>query len=575
MGFDFRAGAPNSLHWPATHDLQFLESVDLAQLEVIPSLDEMKAELDAVLASSPIKRSPALAKFLLFICEEHFQGRSALLKEYTIAVEAFGRPESFQPKEDPIVRVDAIRLRKSLKAYYHNEGKDHRIQITLPKGHYVPEFRIVDKRATPEAAAKFLEATASENVSSGEGTQILETDRAASASTSPPVQNGRRALPLWRLAPVMLWVLVPILGVLSFLGWRLTSSQPRISRLSDHYLKFREEDRSDSAIPLPLSSGTDEVRILAGSTVPRYIDQLQRVWEGDRFFSGGKAEETLFEPTVRVEDRNLWRHYRDGDSFQYDIPLKPGVYELHLYFTEPVFGVDELRGGGETARIFDVSANGRPLLQGFDILGDAGGPRTTDIKVFTDISPGPDGFLRLRFASRVAGALVNALEIVPGVPGHIRPIRITTRNVPYLAKSQVLWEADRYYSGGRRQQVELPIAGTDDPELYSTERFGNFSYTVPVAPGRYTVIFHFSERYFGPANYGGGGGGSRVFDVDSNGVALLKDFDIYKEAGGANRALHKELHGVRPNALGKITLTFQPIRNYPCINALEIIPEGP
>jgi hypothetical protein len=181
MGFDFRAGAPNSLHWPATHDLQFLESVDLAQLEVIPSLDEMKAELDAVLASSPIKRSPALAKFLLFICEEHFQGRSALLKEYTIAVEAFGRPESFQPKEDPIVRVDAIRLRKSLKAYYHNEGKDHRIQITLPKGHYVPEFRIVDKRATPEAAAKFLEATASENVSSGEGTQILETDRAASA----------------------------------------------------------------------------------------------------------------------------------------------------------------------------------------------------------------------------------------------------------------------------------------------------------------------------------------------------------------------------------------------------------
>jgi hypothetical protein len=110
--------------------------------------------------------------------------------------------------------------------------------------------------------------------------------------------------------------------------------------------------------------------------------------------------------------------------------------------------------------------------------------------------------------------------------------------------------------------------------LYSTERFGNFSYTIPVAPGHYSVILHFSEPYFGPSGYGRGGIGSRVFDVYFNGVALIKDLDIYRETGGSTRALQKEFRGLRPNALGKLVFTFQPNRNYPCVNAIEILPEA-
>jgi len=111
------------------------------------------------------------------------------------------------------------------------------------------------------------------------------------------------------------------------------------------------------------------------------------------------------------------------------------------------------------------------------------------------------------------------------------------------------------------------------PGLYSNERFGNFSYTFPVAPGTYTAVLYFTETYHGPSNPGGGGVGNRVFDVYFNGVALLREFDIFKEAGGANRALRREFHGLKPNALGKLVFTFQPIRNYPCVNAIEIIPE--
>jgi hypothetical protein len=181
--------------------------------------------------------------------------------------------------------------------------------------------------------------------------------------------------------------------------------------------------------------------------------------------------------------------------------------------------------------------------------------------------------LHLHFAARSSEAIVNAIEIFPSSPHRMRPIRVTTRNVPYASPNGTLWQPERYYNSGRIHPLLQPVTGTDDPGIYSSERFGNFSYTFPVAPGTYTAILHFSETYHGPSNPGGGGTGSRVFDVYFNGVALLKELDIFKETGGANRALRREFHGLKPNALGKLVFTFQPIRNYPCVNAIEIIPE--
>lgn len=100
------------------------------------------------------------------------------------------------------------------------------------------------------------------------------------------------------------------------------------------------------------------MRILAGYQNPQYIDQLGRTWSGDRNYLGGRAEQAVYEPLVRAEDRNLWLQYRGGEEFSYDIPLKPGPHELHLHFAEPIYGVDPIAGGGETSRIFDVFANG-------------------------------------------------------------------------------------------------------------------------------------------------------------------------------------------------------------------------
>jgi hypothetical protein len=70
-----------------------------------------KAELDHVLASGIFDRSPGLAQLLTYVCSQYFQGTAAEIKEYNIAVEALGRPASFDQKRDSIVRAQFHRLR--------------------------------------------------------------------------------------------------------------------------------------------------------------------------------------------------------------------------------------------------------------------------------------------------------------------------------------------------------------------------------------------------------------------------------------------------------------------------------
>jgi hypothetical protein len=118
------------------------------------------------------------------------------------------------------------------------------------------------------------------------------------------------------------------------------------------------------------------------------------------------------------------------------------------------------------------------------------------------------------------------------------------------------------------------ITGAADPELYRGERYGNLTYSIPVAPGRYSVTLRFAEAWFGPGKPAGGGVGSRVFDILCNGVALVRNFDIYKEAGGAERPVTRTFHGLEANHQGKLILSLVPVTNYACINAIEITDES-
>ncbi len=326
--------------------------------------------------------------------------------------------------------------------------------------------------------------------------------------------------------------------------------------------------------PAPLTDPRDEVRIVAGLETGTYVDALEHTWQSDRNFSGGYiAKSARTHPVLGTRDQRLYQTRRDG-RFNYDIPLKPGTYQLNLYFAETVFGENNVAGGGETSRMFNVVANGRTILDLFDPIGDAGAA-VADVKVFNDIRPAPDGKLHLQFLPLSNGAFVNAIEIVPSAPGHIRPIRIVARDRGLKDSLGRYWDPDRYAQGGQLiPRPESNVSG-DDPELYRNERFGNITYTLPVARGgRYGLSMYFSENWFGTGMPGGGGIGSRVFDILVNGVVLRRNFDILRDAGGNNRSSIVSVHGLEANHQGKIVISLTPAVNYALINALEVVDES-
>lgn len=103
-------------------------------------------ELEKVLSSSAFRSAGRSAQLLRFLVEETLAGRADRLKDYTLGAEALGRGENFDPRTDPIARVEASRLRSRLELYYATEGKTDAIRIALPRGGYVPVFE--DGRAS-------------------------------------------------------------------------------------------------------------------------------------------------------------------------------------------------------------------------------------------------------------------------------------------------------------------------------------------------------------------------------------------------------------------------------------------
>lgn len=109
----------------------------------------VRAALDELLAWEPMRRSPQLGAFLRYIVEARLEGDEANLKAYSIAVDVLGRGEDFDPQSDPIVRVQARRLRNLLSAFYESGEAQSAVRIALPVGRYVPQFIRVPGKAQP------------------------------------------------------------------------------------------------------------------------------------------------------------------------------------------------------------------------------------------------------------------------------------------------------------------------------------------------------------------------------------------------------------------------------------------
>uniref|UniRef100_Q01RD0 Malectin domain-containing protein n=1 Tax=Solibacter usitatus (strain Ellin6076) TaxID=234267 RepID=Q01RD0_SOLUE len=499
-------------------------------------VDDRKAALTAVLQSKEFTRAPALAKLLKYLCEKTFEGRVHEIKEFSIATEVYGRSENFGEKRDSVVRVEMSRLRKRLVNYYGDEGIGQALRIVIPAGTYAPEF---EPTATAVAMPPDLPA-------------------------APPSPRGKYALITATAASILLVAAVAVIVLRAPRPATTPNSQARTSIDRDSGVGF--------AVPHP-------IRILAGSSTDKSVDRFGVEWAGDRYFAGGEQNRWEFGGkemgvpvrTIRyAPDQLYFRSFRFG-NFSYRIPLPEGKYDLRLYFSEVIFLPTEFGDGVENRRIFDVLMNGQPLLSSFDIAADAGGANTAIIRAFSNVSP-VNGYLTLDFRPILSGAWLNAIELIPNNTGRPRPIRIFTRNANFTDHAGSLWELDRYYSGGRQISDGEIVGGTPDPELFLSQRYGNFSYRFPVPSGRYALRLLFAETFFGPHNRGKGGPGSRIFNVASGGVILLHNFEIFKEAG-ERRSIEKVFHGLVPNAQGQIEVAFEPVVQYAVVNALELTSE--
>jgi hypothetical protein len=107
--------------------------------------------LEHVVASAAFRSAPRLAAFLRFVVEMTLAGQRDRIKGYTIGVQALGRGESFDPQTDPIVRVEAGRLRRALARHYAGAGRNDPVMIDLPRGSYVPMFHARTPRAASAA----------------------------------------------------------------------------------------------------------------------------------------------------------------------------------------------------------------------------------------------------------------------------------------------------------------------------------------------------------------------------------------------------------------------------------------
>ena len=524
-----------------------------------PTNQEERDELAAVLATDTFKRSPKLSRLLTYLCDKYFNGEGDGLKEYSIAVEVLGRDSEFDPQLDAVVRVDTHYLRKRLKEYYASEALNHRIQIVIPKGQYIPKFLLRPESGvspqTPPQDEEDAEEVAHENL-------VVAGERSREHSTI--------RMPNWRWLAIglaaatvggLLWMTIARPGL------RPANAENRVQNGAIGTAASHAADvvRNTAVPPVILDPESGAIRVLAGERKGNYIDKAGRVWLSDRYFTGGATFNRGPREIMRTEDPDIFRTGREG-QFVYEIPLSPGTYELRLYFAETEVNGEGLRSVG-------LSINGLPVST-LDVASDAGEVNTATVKIFKDISPAKDGLLHLAFQGAGPSGFINALEILPGTAGKMLPVRLTMQDSPYRDHLGQTWMPDQYFLSGRKTTGKSPIEGTADPALYRTHRFGNFTYAIPVVEGsQYTITLHFAETWFAsPESLGGVG--SRVFDVYCNGRTLLKDFDILKETGGVgNRAVVKVFHNIPASAQGKLNLTFAPTKNYALISAIEVTEE--
>ena len=302
------------------------------------------------------------------------------------------------------------------------------------------------------------------------------------------------------------------------------------------------------------------LRINAGSLEEASSDGVTFI--GDTFYSESVVGPTLSRSIANTENDGLYQTERltndEGDPLIYNIPVpQTGTYTVILHFAETAF--DEI---GE--RVFDVFMEDVMVLNDYDILFNAGNTNTARIESISGIFVSDDS-LTIEFSPEVERAKVNGIEIL-GIASTVNaPFYLNVGGFEYISDSETWTEDDgAYFLEGTDLTVGIPIEGTEDDALYTSERFGTtMRFLLPgVQPGRYSVELHFSENFHTST-------GQRIFDASVEGEVVLNDFDIFAEANGGTTALVQTFDDVDVTD-GILNITLVSSQGSATINAIAL-----
>ena len=212
--------------------------------QALPERDAILKELHQVLASPHFCNSKRYPALLQYVVENTLAGRSDLLKERTLGVEVFDRPPAYDTNSDTVVRYTAGEVRKRLSLYYHEEGRNSRIRISLPAGSYVPEFVHVDDEVDQPDAIGSAHVTRSSDLTplELEIPPALLPDGFAEVTDrhGQSEQSHRQWLRLWMLAGLLL------IAIATLALWRITAG--RSSTALDEFWAPISKDQKSVAI---------------------------------------------------------------------------------------------------------------------------------------------------------------------------------------------------------------------------------------------------------------------------------------------------------------------------------------
>ena len=291
------------------------EKVNAHDLSSPPSAEEVRGQLERILASRSFRSAHSQSRFLRYVVEETLAGRGNLVKEYLIGMEALGRGEAFDPRLDPIVRTQARKLRARLAKYYETESGPGDVRIEFHKGSYAPAFQWIG--AAKPVVAESAEIAAAEPPQEKPAVAAFETATVAVAAGARPVW-------VWAVAAAAVLCAIAVGSFVLGTGWRpgATSAEPASIAVMP-FVNLNESNAEEF-----LSDGISDELIDSLKQLPG----LQVVARTSSFrFKGNTADVREISRQLHVRAVLVGSVRRTGDRLKITAQLESAQAGYHLW----------------------------------------------------------------------------------------------------------------------------------------------------------------------------------------------------------------------------------------------------